>query len=1175
MALIASLVWVLVGQGAATPLSGTVVGPGGEPVVGAELILTGLPSYAPPIIARGTSGEGGRFTLTRPAGLAGDHHPERAPILWAAKPGFRLSTTRFPEALPAADEPFRIVLEPPGKAKVKVEDPDGRPVAGAVVLPERLRTPYTNIPDEIAEKMSATTGEEGVAVVDAVPQDELAYVDVRTREHGVQGWTIATPTDAPVVVSLRQASTWKGRLTADAPAHVKGWKVRAWTRVGSSRPDVPLQAVGYVETATDDEGRFALDPIAVGALQIELKPPADLPVVADVPQGLSVNPGADGAGEIPLRKPVVITGRILERGTGKPAPDADVNITSLGSTRNQNLRTKTDAEGRYTLRALPGKLRLHVYTTTPTYVSPPGPTWLDFDVADGAGPIEMATREMLRAAPPLLGEVRDEGGRPVAGASVQAEWRTEIAGAATVGRVAATTDDAGGFRLEGLGPDAAVTITATYQGRKTQPPLATRSDVQAPVKLVVTPMPVLSAVGRLTAPAGKALSAIPVRIDFRPASIPNVSVASAMFGSSAYPGELKTGADGSFETPKEIERKPGEFRISVDSPGFIPAKSDWVPTPDGELLRFPDLALTPLRGRRVVEGRVADRDGKPIAGAAVSPAGGGPNGASSRSDANGRFRLAGVQEGKSLVFAEAEGFRFGGAIVDGNEPVEVVLARKDGPPVTTLRSLSSPLSRAEERTMGREFLQPLLSKSYPQSAGVDANAAMLALARIDPERMLDRIEQRVVRPDAVMGYVILGQFEIAPDAAIATIRDDVSPASRAAGWLVLDRYRPAADLARRADFLEKSLADARQVAPAQRIRLLGLIADRWLERGSLEKARPILLEGRDAIAGLPADRSFFEFEAFAEVLAVVDLPAATAIFERRGRTNVSQPDAAMIDRHKAGAAVRIARFRPEEAEALMPPASLQFHEQPTAVLAVARRMAHADPDRARRLLEAVIGSSQSDALANPALVSFGLGAMADELAEADPARARSLLDDAFAGLRKAAGERPGAWGQNSPSGLMAELLPVVERVEPDRLAERVWMAVASRSPGMRTPMAIDLLEASTTAALVARYDRKVADVIAEPVLELLASAARDAAPNQVLPIARSLTVYDPRVIPRLLQSLPDSARKIQDRGNGWAVASLEDQLRLSAGQILAVPPEARPAEVRASAPWRWSHLTNE
>ena len=126
-------------------------------MVGADLILVGLPSYDPPIIARVKSDEGGRFTLDRPTALAGDHHPQRAPILWVLKPGFRVSATRFPENLPKADEPVRIDLQAPGRAGVRVEGPDGQPLSGVRVLPERLKTHFTVVPDVVAELTSATT----------------------------------------------------------------------------------------------------------------------------------------------------------------------------------------------------------------------------------------------------------------------------------------------------------------------------------------------------------------------------------------------------------------------------------------------------------------------------------------------------------------------------------------------------------------------------------------------------------------------------------------------------------------------------------------------------------------------------------------------------------------------------------------------------------------------------------------------------------------------------------------------------------------------------------------------------------------------------------------------------------------------------------------------------------
>ena len=109
---IVSLAWIVFAQVPTVPLTGTVVAPGGEPVIGAELVLVGLPSDDPPVVARGKSAEGGRFSLERPTTLAGDHHPQRGPILWVVTPGLGAAAIRFPEALPQPDEPARIALEP-------------------------------------------------------------------------------------------------------------------------------------------------------------------------------------------------------------------------------------------------------------------------------------------------------------------------------------------------------------------------------------------------------------------------------------------------------------------------------------------------------------------------------------------------------------------------------------------------------------------------------------------------------------------------------------------------------------------------------------------------------------------------------------------------------------------------------------------------------------------------------------------------------------------------------------------------------------------------------------------------------------------------------------------------------------------------------------------------------
>ncbi len=74
--------------------------------------------------------------------------------------------------------------------------------------------------------------------------------------------------------------------------------------------------------------------------------------------------------------------------------------------------------------------------------------------------------------------------------------------------------------------------------------------------------------------------------------------------------EVRTGADGSFRTPKELYGKSRRFRASVIADGFVTNQTDWVSSTEGDLIAFPDLTLRRVRTPRSVSGRVVDREGK-------------------------------------------------------------------------------------------------------------------------------------------------------------------------------------------------------------------------------------------------------------------------------------------------------------------------------------------------------------------------------------------------------------------------------------------------------------------------------------------------------------------------------------------------------------------------------------
>ncbi len=174
-----------------------------------------------------------------------------------------------------------------------------------------------------------------------------------------------------------------------------------------------------------------------------------------------------------------------------------------------------------------------------------------------------------------------------------------------------------------------------------------------------------------------------------------------------------------------------------------------------------------------------------------------------------------------------------------------------------------------------------------------------------------------------------------------------------------------------------------------------------------------------------------------------------------------------------------------------------------------------------------------------------------------------MLDEAFAGLRQIAVEKSyPTRGTESVANLMAKLLPIVERLEPDRLAERIWLVAASRVPTVQEPTAQDLEGTFALAMRVARYDRAIADVIAAGGLERLPDLLGESVGqhNQIIPtILKYLTTYDPRAIAPLLRALPEAARKPGPNDNTWTAASIESQVRLSAAQVLGLPDEARPS----------------
>jgi hypothetical protein len=183
--------------------------------------------------------------------------------------------------------------------------------------------------------------------------------------------------------------------------------------------------------------------------------------------------------------------------------------------------------------------------------------------------------------------------------------------------------------------------------------------------------------------------------------------------------------------------------------------------------------------------------------------------------------------------------------------------------------------------------------------------------------------------------------------------------------------------------------------------------------------------------------------------------------------------------------------------------------------------------------------------------------MAYDLAPTDPASARGLLDESYAGLLKIARDADGR--TNPPVSLsMAALLPAVERLDPDRLAERLWLAASCRPPRIQEPYMNEVLDMATLALFASRYDRAMAGAIAAPALDRLPSLLDRTdgggyADDRVFLV---LTAYDPRAVESLIRALPASARRTERKDFPLIVAA-DPVARMAAAEMLGLPIEAR------------------
>ncbi|HWE38128.1 MAG TPA: carboxypeptidase-like regulatory domain-containing protein [Isosphaeraceae bacterium] len=1131
------------------PLSGRVEDRDGKAVAGAEVWLADRPWwFGPKVLGHATTDADGRFRLDRPADATGGG-PHMPLALWAFKPGFHVGLKAFSKDLPGRDQNVRMVLGPAARTAVTVERPDGKATAGAKVRVTLLHRGPSRMPAPLADRVVATVAGDGRATIEGFEPEEIGFVEVEADGLGVQRRSFFPPSPADKTVWLRPAGRVEGRIVADDPKALAGWTIEAYTRPDDEANDPREPSVGSVEVKTDEHGRFTIPAIATGVLNLSANPPEGVSSMALPVAAVVVRDGATVAVEVKAARAVRVEGVVRAKGAGTPIAGAQVNLFVVG--RQGMPSYTTDAEGRFHALALPGKASVHVSNVPDGYVSSLGLSRNAVEIAEGVDRLALEPFEVEPGAT-VAGTVVDDRGEPVAGATVRGDWEYSDQRGGVVWSTTATSDANGRFVLRGIVDGVDVEVSARARDLATVGTVTAKAGSGRAVALKLGRADLFAVKGRVVGRGGEPVSGAVVQLEYKEQRKNMFSMGPVLFEDDT---PIRTWEDGTFETPRELTRDR-EYSIKATAAGREPGQTTYLKPGPGAVVRMPDLVLRRAPKLRPVAGRVVDSNGKPVAGAVVFQTGDGPRRTQGTTDANGRFRVGGIDAGAAFLCVAEKGYHPLARLVRPNAgPVELTLIPIGTRPAKGLTTLPSRLSRREERAIAMDLLEPIL----PAALGADERGnmtrhlALYALALGDPGRFLAEVRDRP-RPDAAPLYaaMALGLVDDDPAAALAVIEEDAGPhdAIRAA-FEVVDALPPTEEKLRRAVLKAASgrLPAIRQAG--QRLQPLAGIALRFLDLGDVAAARPLLEEAREVAATLPDNELLWSRGELAQALARVDLPAAEALLDGVPNGDV------MIDLARVGVARRVAATDPAAAERLLGLVRVfPDHEKPYKLLEVAVPMAAKDLPRARRLAGRIMPAH---------LHARALGLMARSLAGTDPSRAKALLDEAFDRLAAPRdGDRVDAV-RGTAALEMAALLPVAERIDPALVPDDLARALAGRPARPETLRFPDAQLLVNLAALLARYDREAAAVVFAPVAdqlpEILAGSPFPYNAGQIEWVIQAAAVADPRRAAQLVNRLPGQGDRPEDP---------KFQVRLAAARFIALPLAVRRREAMGRIVWGWT-----
>ncbi len=739
-------------------VTGTVNGPDGKPLAGAEVLATS-PYYTGGLqpehrTATATTGADGGFSCALE--VRSEDYPQALVIVRA--PGLALG---FADVR-AKEETVEIRMEAPVPHEGRVTDSKGGPREGVRVTVNSIDVQRRSnagtsgmshtLPQDLLPELTTTTDTEGRYRFACLGNEPSAMLAFEGDSFGRAALWVSAGWDA----RIPDAGRLTVRITGDEVAKLAGsWALCAGQLAGEGGG---LSA--HAATRLGADGLFEAGLLPAGSYIITVYgTTVDAPKVRD--RTVTVVADETTEIEIALEAMATVRGRIvsavdgqglegLRLGLRSVERDAEGLVMRLGEAASGT----SAADGSFALRCLPGTHELTV-SPRPDTGPPPAEEW---DPYRSPTPFEVTMEGIdlgevaLRRCYTLPVRVVDASGAPVPGVEVALET--------TVNNVrhsfsTGSTSSADGMIycrfLDGLHTVSRAREVEVGPGLE-------------PFTLAVATAELCTATVRVVDRDGVPLEGLEVMAEWTEETR----------GTTAHNLDRAGRTDRNGRCTAE-RLKPGiAYSLSVCERGTgYTETAGWTATP-GPAHDFGDLVLPRPKG--TIEGTVQDAEGIPVPYAAVTAI---DSGVEVKTEADGRFVLPRAAARSQVVVVEAEGYALEGIVCAPGAPVAVVLqpaqAATIGAPVPCAAPLSPPAAALEQVSARAASDLARLATATDEASALRKEALLELLGRIAPDTGFAIAAEQGASDAPAKRGLALAHLEDDTDEALALLRDAGAP----------------------------------------------------------------------------------------------------------------------------------------------------------------------------------------------------------------------------------------------------------------------------------------------------------------------------------------------------------------------------------------------------------------